>query len=152
MIRLISLLREAIEKPKAIFLAGAPGAGKGKIIGGLNLQNIKIFNIDDEIRNLSKEDGFTLDQKNADLENRSKFMSAMYAARVKQKGDILQAIKDSESFILDGTSASYDETKKLYDQLKDRGYDIMMLFVYTDLETSLKRNQERFEKSGASVS
>ena len=24
----------------------------------------------------------------------------------------------------------------------------MMLFVYTDLETSLKRNQERFEKSG----
>ena len=34
------------------------------------------------------------------------------------------------------------------DELKEAGYEVMMLYVYTDLETSLKRNQERFEKSG----
>ena len=32
--------------------------------------------------------------------------------------------------------------------VKEAGYEVMMLYVYTDLETSLKRNQERFEKSG----
>ena len=33
-------------------------------------------------------------------------------------------------------------------QLEEAGYDVMMLYVYTDLERSLKQNQNRFEKSG----
>ena len=73
----------------------------------------------------------------------------MQAASKKLKGEqIPQTIADSESFILDGTSASKNQTIKLLDQLKQAGYDVLMLYVYTDLETSLKRNQERFEKSG----
>ena len=157
MIRLISLLREAIEKPKAIFLAGAPGAGKGTVVRNLNLDslsNLKVFNIDDEIKRLSKEQGFTLDQKKVDSGNRSTFASAMSAARTKlmgtkdKKGEISNTIENKESFILDGTSSSYNETKKLYDQLKENGYDVMMIFIYNDLETSLKNNQDRFEKSG----
>ena len=28
------------------------------------------------------------------------------------------------------------------------GYDVFMLYVYTDLERSLKQNQDRYEKSG----
>jgi len=156
MIRLVSLLREAIENPKAIFLAGAPGAGKGTVIRNLNsdsLSNLKVFNIDDEIKRLSKEQGFTLDQKKADSGNRSAFASAMSAARTKlmgtkdKKGEISNTIESKESFILDGTSSSYNETKKLYDQLKENGYDVMMIFIYNDLETSLKNNQDRFEKS-----
>ena len=61
---------------------------------------------------------------------------------------IPQAIANRESFILDGTSASKNQTIKLVNELKEAGYEVMMLYVYTDLETSLKRNQERFEKSG----
>ena len=156
MIGLISLLKEIQGKPKAIILAGSPGAGKGSVTRELDLSGFKTLNLDDTIAALSKQDGFTLNQKATDAENRSKFMSAMYTAREKLggdvkkkiKGDIPQTIENKESFILDGTSASYNQTKTLYNQLIDNGYDVMMLFVYTDLETALDRNEKRFEKSG----
>ena len=46
MISLIQLLREAQGSPKAIILAGAPGAGKGYILRGLDLGGIKVLNVD----------------------------------------------------------------------------------------------------------
>ena len=47
MISLVQLLREAQGSPKAIILAGAPGAGKGYILRGLDLGGIKVMNVDD---------------------------------------------------------------------------------------------------------
>ena len=63
MILLKELLREIQDKPKAIILAGAPGAGKGSILKDLDLSGLKILNLDDTIAALSKVDGFTLNQK-----------------------------------------------------------------------------------------
>jgi len=149
MISLMQLLKEVQGKPVAILLAGAPGAGKGSVLRDLDLSGLKTLNLDDTIAALSKTDGFTLNQKAADAEDRSKFMKAMATATKKLKGEqIPQAIANGESFILDGTSASKNQTIKLTNELKEAGYEVMMLYVYTDLETSLKRNQERFEKSG----
>ena len=149
MILLKELLKEVQDKPKAIILAGAPGAGKGSILRDLDLSGLKRLNLDDTIAALSKTDGFTLNQKDTDAENRSKFMKAMAAATKDLKTEkIPQVIANKESFILDGTSASKNQTIKLLDELKQAGYDVLMLYVYTDLETSLKRNQDRFEKSG----
>ncbi len=149
MISLMQLLKEVQGKPVAILLAGAPGAGKGSVLRDLDLSGLKTLNLDDTIAALSKTDGFTLNQKAANAEDRSKFMKAMAAATKKLKGEqIPQAIANGESFILDGTSASKNQTIKLTNELKEAGYEVMMLYVYTDLETSLKRNQERFEKSG----
>ena len=149
MISLMQLLKEVQGRPVAILLAGAPGAGKGSVLRDLDLSGLKTLNLDDTIAALSKTDGFTLNQKAADAEDRSKFMKAMAQATKKLKGDqIPQAIANKESFILDGTSASKNQTIKLVNELKEAGYEVMMLYVYTDLETSLKRNQERFEKSG----
>ena len=148
MISLMQLLKEVQGKPVAILLAGAPGAGKGSVLRDLDLSGLKTLNLDDTIAALSKTDGFTLNQKAADAEDRSKFMKAMAAATKKLKGEqIPQAIANGESLILDGTSASKNQTIKLTNELKEAGYEVMMLYVYTDLETSLKRNQERFEKS-----
>ena len=149
MISLMQLLKEVQGKPVAILLAGAPGAGKGSVLADLDLSGLKTLNLDDTIAALSKTDGFTLNQKAADAEDRSKFMKAMAQATKKLKGEqIPQTIANKESFILDGTSASKNQTIKLVNELKEAGYEVMMLYVYTDLETSLKRNQERFEKSG----
>jgi len=145
----MQLLKEVQGRPVAILLAGAPGAGKGSVLADLDLSGLKTLNLDDTIAALSKTDGFTLNQKAADAEDRSKFMKAMAQATKKLKGEqIPQAIANKESFILDGTSASKNQTVKLVNELKEAGYEVMMLYVYTDLETSLKRNQERFEKSG----
>ena len=149
MISLMQLLKEVQGRPVAILLAGAPGAGKGSVLADLDLSGLKTLNLDDTIAALAKADGFTLNQKTADAEDRSKFMKAMAQATKKLKGEqIPQAIANKESFILDGTSASKNQTIKLVNELKEAGYEVMMLYVYTDLETSLKRNQERFEKSG----
>lgn len=149
MISLVQLLREVQGAPKAIILAGAPGAGKGSILKDLDLSGLTILNLDDTILALSKAEGFSLNQKDTDAENRSAFMKAMAAATKKLKGEqIPQIIANKESFILDGTAASAKQTQLLIDQLKEAGYDVLMLYVYTHLETSLKRNQNRFEKSG----
>ena len=148
MISLISLLKESQSTPKALILAGAPGAGKGSVLNKLNLKGIKILNLDNTILALSKKEKFTLNQKDTDYENRSKFMKAMSSASKQLKDtDIPNTMTNKESFILDGTSASFKQTNQLYSDLKEAGYEVMMLYVYTDLETSLKRNENRFEKS-----
>ena len=45
--KLYDILKEIQSKSKAIILAGAPGAGKGYILRGLDLGGLKILNVDD---------------------------------------------------------------------------------------------------------
>ena len=148
MISLKKLLKEEINKPKAIILAGAPGAGKGYILRGLDLGGIKVLNIDDTFINMLKQANVTLDLKNATPEERSEQAKAMAAANKEFKGKLQATIEGKESFILDGTGASYNQTVKLKNELEEAGYDVFMLYVYTDLERSLSQNQDRYEKSG----
>ena len=72
----------------------------------------------------------------------------MAAANKEFKGELQNVISGKQSFILDGTAASIRTTTKLKDELEEAGYDVFMLYVYTDLERSLMQNQDRFEKSG----
>ena len=142
------LLKEAKDNPKAIILAGAPGAGKGYILKGLDLGGIKVMNVDDIYIGLLKKANVSLDLKNATPEERSEQAKQMAVANKEFKGNIAATIEGKESFILDGTAASYNSTVKLKDELEEAGYDVFMLYVYTDLERSLAQNQSRFEKSG----
>ena len=71
----------------------------------------------------------------------------MAAANKQFKGDVEATIEGKESFILDGTGASYNQTAKLKNELEEAGYKVFMLYVYTDLERSLSQNQDRYEKS-----
>jgi adenylate kinase family enzyme len=148
MISLIQLLKEVQGKPKAIILAGAPGAGKGYILKGLDLAGMKIMNIDDIYINLLKQANVSLDLKNSTPEERSQQAVQMANANKEFKGNITTTIEGKESFILDGTAASYNNTVKLKEELEEAGYDVFMLYVYTDLERSLSQNQDRYSKSG----
>ena len=148
MISLVQLLKEVQGTPKAIILAGAPGAGKGYVLKGLDLGGLKIMNIDNTFINKLKQANVSLDLKNATPEERSQQAIQMAASNKEFKGDIAATIEGKESFILDGTAASYNNTVKLKEELEEAGYDVFMLYVYTDLERSLSQNQNRFEKSG----
>jgi predicted ABC-type ATPase len=148
MISLIQLLKEAQGNPKAIILAGAPGAGKGYILRGLDLGGLKIMNVDDIYINMLKKANVSLDLKNSTPEERSQQAIQMAAANKEFKGNVQSTIEGKESFILDGTAASYNTTVKLKDELEEAGYSVFMLYVYTDLERSLSQNQSRYEKSG----
>ena len=72
----------------------------------------------------------------------------MADANKQFKGNIVDVIAGKESFILDGTAASAKQAIALKSELEEVGYDVFMLYVYTDLERSLKQNQDRYEKSG----
>ena len=148
MISLVQLLREAQGSPKAIILAGAPGAGKGYVLRGLDLGGLKVINVDNKyIANL-KQANVSLDLKNSTPEERSEAAKAMASAVKDFKVDVANIIEGKESFILDGTAASYNTTAKLKNELDEAGYDVFMLYVYTDLERSLSQNQDRYTKSG----
>jgi len=135
-------------KPKAIILAGAPGAGKGYVLKGLNLSGLKVLNIDDNYIEKLKKANVSLDLKNATPEERSKQALAMADANKEFAGKIAATIEGKESFILDGTAASYKKTSALKEELEKAGYEVFMLYVYTDLERSLNQNQNRFDTSG----
>ena len=72
MIKLYDLLLEQIGKPKAIILTGAPGAGKGYVLKGLDLSNLKVLNIDNTYIEKLKQANISLDLKNSSPEERSK--------------------------------------------------------------------------------
>ena len=142
------MLKEAVGAPKAIILAGAPGAGKGYVLKGLDLGGLKVMNVDNIFINMLKQANVSLDLKNATPEERSQQAKSMAAANKEFKGNMADVIAGKESFILDGTAASLKNTLKLKEELEDAGYEVFMLYVYTDLERSLNQNQERFSKTG----
>ena len=129
MISLIQLLKEQASEPKAVILAGAPGAGKGSILKDLDLGGLKILNVDDIfIKNL-KQANVSLDLKNATPEDRVEQAKQMAAANKEFKGELQGVIDGKQSFVLDGTAASYKKTAELKQQLEEAGYKIMMLYV-----------------------
>ena len=146
--KLENLLKEVKGNPKAIILAGAPGAGKGYVLKGLDLGNLKVMNVDNVYVDMLKQANVSLDLKNATPEERSEQAKQMAAANKEFKGELQGVIDGKQSFVIDGTAASYKKTAELKQQLEEAGYKIMMLYVYTDLERSLKQNQDRYEKSG----
>jgi len=148
MISLVQLLKEAISAPKAIILAGAPGAGKSSVVGdviaGLGL---KVLNIDDHfIKNL-RDAGVSLDLKNAGPEERSKSAVAMQSAQKTYKDELSQEIEKKGNIVIDGTAASYKKTESLKNDLEAAGYETFMVYVYSSLEKSLSKNEDRFERS-----
>ena len=146
MIKLYDLLMEQVNVPKAIVLAGAPGAGKGYVLHGLDLGGLKVLNLDNKYIDYLKKANVSLDLKNSSPEERSKGAIAMQQAMKSFNQGVIDTIKAKESFILDGTAASYKKTLQLKNELEEAGYEVFMLYVYTDLERALRQNQDRYEK------
>tara|TARA_B100000780_G_scaffold157680_1_gene110317 strand:- start:124 stop:966 length:843 start_codon:yes stop_codon:yes gene_type:complete len=133
--------------PKAIILAGAPGAGKGYVLKGLNISNLQVLNVDDDYIKKLKDANVSLDLKNSTPEERSKQAIAMASANKEFKGRVQKTIEAKQSFVLDGTAGSFKQTSLLREELIKAGYEVFMLYVYTDLQRSLMQNQDRFERS-----
>jgi cytidylate kinase len=148
MISLVQLLKEVQGAPKAIILAGAPGAGKSSIVGEIISDlGLKVLNIDVFFNKKLEDAGVSLDLKKADAEGRSEAGKAMAAAK-KEYQELLQStIGTKANIVIDGTAASFNETKKLKEDLEAAGYDVMMVYVYAGLERALSQNEDRFERS-----
>lgn len=145
----VEVLEEGVNDPaifKAVFLAGGPGSGKSFIVGKTGLVNIgmKLVNSDDEFERRLKNAG--LDKSNPDdiYSPQGQALRGKAKKTTKNKQDMY--IKGRLGLVIDGTGKDADKMVRQRKQLEDLGYDTAMIFVDTDLETSMLRNKERARK------
>lgn len=133
--RLIKYLVEGIEDRgifKAVFLAGHPGSGKS-----YTLSRIKSGQIEPRIVNTDK---FVEHYKNAD------WMKIGDRVRRLNNSQLVLYLNSMLPLAIDGTSGSISAMLRRRGLLESMGYDTAMVFVNTDLETALKRIQQRERK------
>lgn len=154
------LMLEGVYDPsifKAVFIAGGPGSGKGYVVNklfGLNNMvkfsstGLKLINSDIAFERFLKINQFSpkdLDAmfKNDPEEYETKIGSGREKA--KQITDYMQDkfIENKLGILIDGTGKNAEKIKKQKDALENIGYDCLLIFVNTSLETAKKRNQSR---------
>ena len=145
----VELLDEGVNDPaifKAVFLAGGPGSGKSFIVGKTGLVNIgmKLVNSDDEFERRLKNAG--LDKSNPDDIYSPKGQALRGKAKKTTKNKQDMYITGRLGLVIDGTGKDADKMVRQRKELEDLGYDTAMIFVDTDLETSMLRNKERARK------
>ena len=131
---------------KAVFLAGGPGSGKsyvaGKILANVGLKTV---NPDQALELLMDKEGLRKDMPDDEQEERD-------VVRAKAKGITgnQQAlyIAGRLGLIIDGTAKDTSKVSKIKKELEEIGYETRMIFVNTNLDVSIQRNTDRFEKEG----
>ena len=133
--KFLRYLTEGIEDKgifKAVFLAGHPGSGKS-----YTLSKIKSGQIEPRIVNTDK---FVEHFKNAD------WMAIGDKVRRLNNNQLVLYLNSMLPLAVDGTSGSVQAMLRRRGLLESMGYDTAMVFVNTDLETAIKRVQQRDRK------
>ena len=130
---------------KAVFMAGGPGSGKSYVAKQLfsGFPGLKTLNSDDIYEILMGKAKMALDPQNIfspkgqEIRNRAKsayeIQDELY--RLGRLG-----------MIIDGTGKDVEKIAKLKIRLDALGYDTMMVFVNTDIDTAQRRNLMRPRK------
>ena len=138
-------IQEGVYDPNifnAIFLAGGPGSGKSYVVrkttGGLGM---KIVNSDDIYEKDLEKAGLDIGKPEDIFSDEGQ--AIRLRSKQKTKARQMGWVDGRLGIIIDGTGkdvAKIDRQKKLLDQI---GYETMMIFVNTSLETAQIRNKER---------
>tara|TARA_B100001057_G_scaffold495192_1_gene593604 strand:+ start:10557 stop:11417 length:861 start_codon:yes stop_codon:yes gene_type:complete len=127
---------------KAIFLAGGPGSGKSFMVGNTSLTShgFKVVNSDDIFEKAMVKAGVTMDAEGI-------FSAQGQALRDKAKkitgARMERWIEGRLGLVIDGTGKDEAKIKSQAEKLKSIGYEVAMIFVNTDLDTAIKRNDLR---------
>ena len=141
----IQQIQEGVYDPNifnAIFLAGGPGSGKSYVVrkttGGLGL---KIVNSDDIYEKDLEKAGLDVGKPEDIFSDEGQ--AIRLRSKQKTKARQMSWVNGRLGIIIDGTGkdvAKIGRQKALLDQI---GYETMMIFVNTSLETAQIRNKER---------
>ncbi len=154
---------------KAVIVLGPAGSGKSTIIKQIqaNGPGLKYLNSDSELELIlskklnvpyQQDKRTTDDQKNAftkylnNPENEEEFDNIRVAST--RKTDVRlekHYLSGNLGFIIEGTgssSSSIDWFEKKFKELKEKGYQIYVIGVYTPLDVCIQRNQKRGESGG----
>lgn len=138
-------LDEGIHDPgifKAVVLAGGPGSGKSYVAQKLGLKTLGlvVVNSDSFFEILLKKKGLSLKMPDSEEEEREKARMAAKALTSKRLSTLLDA---RLGVIIDSTSGDQAKTKKIINKLQKVGYDVKVIFIQTDLDVALTRNNAR---------
>lgn len=130
---------------KAIFMAGAGGAGKSFIAGeAFAGEGLKFVNADKHLERLLAQHDVPLEKAG------SRYDLFRQARDVKEKEQTLYSGRRL-GMVIDTTGWEYGRIATPQQRLEDLGYDTYMIFVSTSLETALRRNEERGAAGGRRV-
>ena len=143
MIKLLDLLKEVTNKPKAIFMAGPAGSGKTFISAQIIPKNLTVINVDDTYEELLKAAGLGMKIADFDQDQLSQAGKLMGQAQKATKEKFAQLSGAKQNIIIDGTGAASKPLLKKKQELEDLGYDTMMVMIWVSPYTSLERNASR---------
>jgi dephospho-CoA kinase len=141
---IIQSMKEGVNDPhifKAVFLAGGPGSGKSfvanKMLQGTGLRTVNSDDIYEYMMNkagkeLTPDDIYS--DEGQEIRNRAKQIT-------KNKQQL--HIEGRLGLIIDGTGKDVAKVQKASEQLKELGYETMMLFVNTSEDVAQERNENR---------
>lgn len=144
MIKLYDLLLEIqTNSPKAIFLAGAAGAGKSYISKQLIPSTFETINSDDTYEALLKASNIGLKQKDFTPDQLSTAAKLQSQARKISADKFTKSSQNKNNLVIDGTGAASGPILKKKKELEDLGYETFMVMIYVSPLTSLERNKQR---------
>jgi predicted ABC-type ATPase len=130
------ITKEGVYDPnifKAVFMAGAPGAGKSTVVSRLfRGSGLKELNVDKF---------WTLYQKKGQPQDYEKFWQ-----HYRKEDELSQ--KGRMGLIVNGTAKNPNVIKEIKETLESRGYETIMVFVDVTLETSIERAERRAQVPG----
>lgn len=130
MIKLLDLLLEAKGGKKAIIMAGGAGAGKSYFVRQIR-------------SDLQKQDWIELNaDKYVEDKDSSMYNNLAKASSQIDKVDLPNTVKSGDDFLYDTTATNVQRISGI----KDAGYDVMMVMIYTNPIVSFLRNFKRERK------
>ena len=143
MIKLLDLLLEAVNQPKAIFLAGPAGSGKSYVSKQLIPSGLTVINVDDTYEELLKAAGLGTKIADFSQDQLSQAAQLMGKAQKATKEKYAQLSAAKNNVIIDGTGAASKPLLKKKQELEALGYDTLMIMIWVSPYTSLERNAQR---------
>jgi len=132
MIKLTDLLKEALNNPKAIIMAGGASVGKSTVLNSLKpiLKGFTNLNADKYV-----------EDKDSPL-----YKNLSAASTQIRKKDLPNAISNKQNLIYDTTASNLSTLQPILDELNDQGYETTMIMVYAHPIVSFLRNYKRERK------
>ncbi len=141
---------------KAVFMAGAPGAGKSFVSDWMALGpqlGYKVINSDKEFTRYMKEAGLTDDKGAVILDPKRSFERGVIRSVAKRHTQAKQrhALIGRLGLVIDGTAANAEKIIKQKKFLETLGYECAMVYVNVPLEMSIASDKKRGEAGDRSI-
>ena len=141
---------------KAVFMAGAPGAGKSYVSDWMSLGpqlGYKVINSDIEFTRYMKDAGLTDEKGAVILDPKREYERNVIRTVAKRhtSSKASHAMIGRLGLVIDGTGANASKVEKQKKTLEALGYETAMVYVSIPLEDSIESDRKRGEEGGRSI-